>query len=57
MSKEGLNVTEKDLNAKEQGLTLIQRVAICFAAGVVGVLAVVLFSHILFGLGLARHSG
>jgi hypothetical protein len=33
--------------------TLSQRVAICFAAGVVGALAVLLFSHVLswFGLG------
>jgi len=39
------------LNVMENGLTLIQRVTICFAAGVVGGLAVVLFSHVLFGLG------
>jgi len=34
--------------------TLSQRVAICFAAGVVGALAVLLFSHVLswFGLGV-----
>ena len=31
--------------------------AICFAAGVVGALAVVLFSHILFGLGLSAKLG
>ena len=29
-------------------MTLIQRAAICFAAGVAGALAVVLFSHLLF---------
>ena len=57
MSKEGLNVAEKDLNVMEQGLTLIQRVAICFAAGVIGGLAVVLFSHVLFGLGLSATFG
>jgi hypothetical protein len=28
--------------------TLAQRVAICFAAGVIGAVAVVLFSHALF---------
>jgi hypothetical protein len=37
----------------EKGLTVIQRAAICFAAGVVGGLAVVLFSHVLFELGLS----
>jgi hypothetical protein len=42
---------EKDLDAMASGLTLIQRVAICFAAGVIGGLAVVLFSHLLFALG------
>ena len=36
---------------------MIQRVAICFAAGVVGALAVVLFSHILFELGLSATLG
>ena len=39
------------------GLTLIQRVAICFAAGVMGGLAVVLFSHLLFALGLSATLG
>jgi len=38
-------------------LTLGQRVAICFAAGVVGALAVVLFSHALFQLGLSARLG
>jgi len=46
-----------DLNMMEQGLTLIQRVAICFAAGVIGGLAVVLFSHVLFELGLSATFG
>src|SRR5437867_13236459 len=41
----------------EDTLTVIQRVAICFAAGVVGALAVVLFSHVLFGLGLCATFG
>jgi len=36
---------------------MIQRVAICFAAGVVGALAVVLFSHALFQLGLSARLG
>ena len=37
--------------------TMIQRVAICFAAGVVGALAVVLFSHVLFQLRLSARLG
>ncbi len=37
--------------------TIMQRVAICFAAGVVGALAVVLFSHVLFQLGLSARLG
>jgi hypothetical protein len=43
------SVMESDSNAT----TLSQRVAICFAAGVLGALAVLLFSHVLswFGLG------
>ena len=36
---------------------MIQRGAICFAAGVVGALAVVLFSHVLFQLGLSTRLG
>jgi len=38
-------------------VTLKQRVAICFAAGVVGALGVVLFSHILFALGVSERLG
>ena len=37
----------------EKGLTLTQRVAICFAAGVIGGLAVLLFDRVLFELGLS----
>src|SRR5918992_1762620 len=48
---------EKDFNAVGSGLTLLQRVAICFAAGVVGGLAVVLFSHLLFALGVSATLG
>ncbi len=47
----------KDMNVTDGGLTVIQRVAICFAAGVVGALAVVIFSHVLFGLGLSAALG
>ena len=48
---------EKDWNTMKSALTLSQRVAICFAAGVVGALAVVLFSHVLFWVGLSATLG
>jgi hypothetical protein len=48
---------EKDFDAMRRGLTLMQRVAICFAAGVIGGLAVVLFSHVLFALGVSATLG
>ena len=48
---------DKDSNMMGSGLTLIQRVAICCAAGVIGGLAVVLFSHLLFALGLSATLG
>jgi hypothetical protein len=38
-------------------MTVIQRVAICFTAGVIGALAVVLFSQVLFALGLSEKLG
>ncbi len=41
----------------EKCLTLIQRVAICFAAGVIGALAVLLFGRVLFALGLSAEFG
>lgn len=43
---------EKDVHTMTSALTLSQRVAICFAAGVVGALAVVLSSNVLSLLGL-----
>ena len=48
---------DKDSNVRGSGLTLIQRVAICFAAGVIGGLAVVLFSQLLFASGLSATLG
>src|SRR4029077_7432384 len=51
------NMLEKDLKVMECGLTLIQRVAICCAAGVIGGLAVVLFSYVLFDVGLSATLG
>jgi hypothetical protein len=41
----------------QRGLTVIQRVAVCFAGGVIGGLAVVFFSHLLFALGLSATLG
>jgi hypothetical protein len=38
-------------------MTVIQRAAICFAAGVIGALAVVFFSHVLIALGLSGKLG
>src|SRR6266702_5120446 len=57
MTERDLNVMEKDLHVMQGGLTTPQRAAICFAAGVIGALAVVIFSHILFGLGLSATLG
>jgi len=45
------------LNMMGQGLTLLQLAAICFASGVIGALAVLLFSHVLFALGLSPALG
>jgi hypothetical protein len=50
-------MTIKDLIGMGSRLTVIQRVAICFAAGVVGGLAVVLFSHVLFRSGISGTLG
>jgi hypothetical protein len=41
----------------ENGLTLMQRVAICFTAGVIGGLAVLLFDRLLFELGISATFG
>ena len=38
-------------------MTLTQQVPICFTAGVAGALAVVLFSHMLFALGVSKQLG
>jgi hypothetical protein len=52
-----VSTMEKDLNTMKSALTFSQRVAICFAAGAIGALAVVLFSHVLFQLGLSATLG
>src|SRR3974377_1516396 len=54
---ERLNMTQKGVSVTASGLTMIERGAICFAAGVVGALAVVAFSHVLFQLGLSARLG
>ena len=41
----------------EKGLTMVQRVAICFTAGVIGALAVLLFGRLLFALGISATFG
>jgi hypothetical protein len=53
------SMLEQDLSLKatESSSTVMQRVAICFAAGAVGGLAVVLFSHLLFAIGLSAALG
>ncbi len=45
------------MDKNSQPLTVIQRVAICFTAGVIGGMAVVLFSHVVFELGLSATLG
>lgn len=52
-----LSTTNQDLGKTESDLTVGQRAAICFAAGVIGAVAVVAFSHILFQLGLSEILG
>src|SRR6266571_1188984 len=50
-------MVEKDSNTMDGTSTLSQRVAVCFAAGVIGAVAVVVFSYILFGLGVSGALG
>ena len=40
-----------------EGLSLLETVAICFAAGVIGALAVIIFSQILFASGVSAALG
>ena len=46
-----------DRQRREASMTASQRMAICFAAGVIGAVAVVLCSYILFGLGISGTLG
>jgi hypothetical protein len=55
---EGYNEKQSgEVGAMENALTVSQRVAICFAAGVIGAAAVVGCSYILFGLGVSGALG
>src|SRR5439155_10056980 len=57
MTERDLNLMEKDLHVMQGGLTVAQRAAICFAAGVIGAVAVVVCSYVLFGLGVSGTLG
>jgi hypothetical protein len=48
---------EEDSNTTKTALTLSQRAAICFGAGVIGAVAVVICSYVLFGLGVSGALG
>ena len=52
-----VSTMEEDLNTMKITFTVGQRAAICFAAGVIGAVAMVLFSHVLFRLGLSATLG
>src|SRR5438876_11844172 len=52
-----VSTMQQDLNVMESALTVSQRAAICFAAGVIGAAAVVLFSYLLFWLGISATLG
>lgn len=47
----------KDRSENQVSMSISQCAAICFAAGVLGALAVVLFSQILFGVGISQTLG
>ena len=51
------SITEKDLNVRQSALTVSQRAAICFAACVIGAVAVVVLSHMMFGVGFSQALG
>src|SRR5262245_58630449 len=52
-----MNMTERQLNVMEGGLTVIQRVSICFDSGVIGAMADVIVIHVLFRLVLSSTLG
>lgn len=48
---------EKESNFTGSTFDLKQRVSVCFTAGVIGAVAVVAFSHLLFDLGISQKLG
>jgi hypothetical protein len=52
-----VSTTNKDAITTISAMTVSQRMAIGFAAGVIGAAAVVLFSHVLFWVGLSATLG
>jgi hypothetical protein len=52
-----VSTMENDSNTMKSALTVSQRAAICFAAGVIGAAAVVVCSYVLFGLGVSGTLG
>ena len=46
-----------DKQGREVSMTVCQRAAMCFAAGVIGAAAVVVCSYVLFGLGVSEALG
>jgi hypothetical protein len=57
MTQEAVNVMEKDSTTAAPEFTVVQRVAICFASAVIGAVAVVAFSHLLFDAGVSEKLG
>ena len=55
--REDVSTMEKDINQVGSTMPLGQRVAISFAAGVIGAVAVVVCSYILFGAGISAALG
>ena len=52
-----VSMTETDANGMSSTMTVTQHAAICFVAGVVGAVAVVVCSYVLFGLGVSGALG
>src|SRR5437899_12574017 len=57
MTERDLNIMEKGLPVMQGALSVSQRAAIGFAAGVIGAAAVVVCSYLLFGLGVSGTLG
>ena len=55
----GIQLAEgaRDRSCDEVNMSVSQCAAICFAAGVLGALAVVLFSQVMFGVGISQTLG